>query len=424
MIDAGQAEPEHDRRDRPRDGLPRSGAQTRGVEQKRPGACRGSETDDGSDGPDEERLERGEAHDRAGRGAADAEQGLFVAAPIAARGRHDPRERGGDQHGRQAEEQEEHLRVDRVRPRAVELRGQVVSDDALAGERGLEVLRATEDLRERRSRIRRQVARQLGVHLDRRRPRRRVPEQRRPSRGREQDDVVGWSSRSRTGGRADPLEELIGGRQVDHTGHADRTGVCPARSIVTVDPVRAPRLAAVCCASSTPDRRAHERAYLPREGGRVPVRQTEDRAGTGRARGAAGVRREPRRRRVRHRGGDRDTRRRAPPSRAPAPLGCAGASWICQSTGTAPSASVVIDARLAVKNAPSDARHATATDTEAACAIMRPGRRRRRPVSQVRARIGPPPGGASRRASPIGCAGVRRSRRRGSPPRGRLGDAR
>jgi hypothetical protein len=74
------------------------------------------------------------------------------------------------------------------------------------------------------------------------------------------------------------------------------------------------------------------------------------------------------------------------------------ASCTCQSTGTAATALAVIEARLAVKNAPSEANSSTAIATPTICPIMRPVRRRSNPASHVTLGTPTPPPAGRRRA--------------------------
>lgn len=66
---------------------------------------------------DEDRFGRGETGDRPGGQPASAQQRLLVAAPLGSPGDQRPGEQGSEDHAREAEEEEEHLRVCRVGPR-------------------------------------------------------------------------------------------------------------------------------------------------------------------------------------------------------------------------------------------------------------------------------------------------------------------
>ena len=236
------------------------------------------------DGPDEERL--GAARRTIVRGAAPRMRSRACSSrrrsrPVGATTT--PASSGRDDHGRQAEEQEEHLRVDRVRPRAVELRGRGCRRRGLRRRARPRGSSRAEDLRERRSRGPPGRSRASSAWtLDRRRPRRRArtaPPIARPGAGR----------RCRVGRRPEPAGAPIRWKSESAAGRSTtpstriRTRRLPGALDRDGRPRPAPRLAAVCCASSTPDVAPDERAYLARERGRVAVRQTEDRAGTGRA---------------------------------------------------------------------------------------------------------------------------------------------
>ena len=116
---------------------------------------------------DGHRLGGRETHDRARRPAAHAHECLLLAAAFATCGRNDGRQERSEHHPGEAEEEEEELGIDGVGSGGVEASRQVVADQPGPGECGLEVLRSTHDLSERRAGVRRERPSELDVELRR-----------------------------------------------------------------------------------------------------------------------------------------------------------------------------------------------------------------------------------------------------------------
>jgi hypothetical protein len=132
----------------PQDGLTRCGAESRGAESQAPGDRRAEQTDAGAEDADQQCLAPGQSDDPAGRGAPDPQQRLLAPPPVAASGADDACDHAGQHGAGQPEEQEEELRVQRVFPGRVQLGTQVVADQSGAGEPGLQVLGAGQDIGE------------------------------------------------------------------------------------------------------------------------------------------------------------------------------------------------------------------------------------------------------------------------------------
>ena len=182
----------------------------------------GDQSDDRAGGRHEGRLGPSQPHDARGRCPANPKESLLAPTPFpSGRGDHASEQRRDD-HARQAEEQEQQLRVDGVGTRAIQLRRQVVPDRTAAREGRFEVLRATDDLGERRAGVGGQVVGELHMDLRGGRPRRGVREQRVPRRVREQDHVVRRSCGRRSRRDTDRLEQRVGSRQVDDAGDRHR----------------------------------------------------------------------------------------------------------------------------------------------------------------------------------------------------------
>src|SRR5262249_17259226 len=115
--------------------------------------CSTAQANDRARGTTEERLGPNQPPEVLGIRTARPQQRLLASTAVAARCCDHTDQQGSDDHAGQSEEEEEQLRVDRVRPGTVELGGKVVADQAAARERDFEVLRTTDDLRERRTGI-------------------------------------------------------------------------------------------------------------------------------------------------------------------------------------------------------------------------------------------------------------------------------
>ena len=275
-----ERQPEHGGRDAPRQRLTRRRTEARRAEGDATDYCSGAQPDEGAHDRDEDRFGPREAHDAFGCRAADAKKRLLSAASFPPRRRDHACEQRRDDHARQPEEQEQHLCVDRVGPGAIQLRGEVVPDEAPAREGRFEVLRPPDHLAERRAGVGREVVGELHVDLRGGRARSGVGEHAVPGRVGQEHDVVRWGGGRRAGRDTDRLEEGVGGREIHDavdryrglrlTGSSDRDRGTDRSTQVCGRLLREQR----------PGPRPDERADLAGERGRIVRRQPEDHSGS------------------------------------------------------------------------------------------------------------------------------------------------
>ena len=207
---------------RPGRGLRPARAEPRRSERELPGERRPTEPEDRAEDPDEHRLTHRQPHDPPRRGASDPQQSLLLAPAVSTRGRDHRGEQRREDRSRDAEEQEQQLRIQRVAAGRVELGAEVVAHGPAAGEPGLEVLCGGQDLGECRGGIRWQRGGIEGhVQLLVGGPGWRRGEVPDPLGRGQQNNVVGRRLQPRPRGQPHYLEQGVRLREVHDPGDAD-----------------------------------------------------------------------------------------------------------------------------------------------------------------------------------------------------------